>query len=89
MKVLTCSCCGSLKKHLEPYAFQEYDSDDNTDEKHKMFYIDDVLKAIKAWLEEKRKTIPAGWFTNREIYVSDETLCLLLRELGDKRETQV
>lgn len=44
----------TLRQHLEPYIFQEYDSNDNTDEKHQMFYIDDVLKAVRAWVIQQR-----------------------------------
>jgi hypothetical protein len=44
----------TLKQHLRPYIFQEYNSEDETDEKHQMFYIDDVLKAVKAWVIQQR-----------------------------------
>jgi hypothetical protein len=42
----------TLDEILKPYAFQEYDSDDNTDEAHQIFYIDDVKKAVAEWLKQ-------------------------------------
>jgi hypothetical protein len=45
----------TLKECLKPYAFQEYNSDDETDESHQMYYIGDIIKAVEKWLTQKRQ----------------------------------
>ena len=54
----------TLKQILPKYAFHEYDSNDQTDEVHQMFYIDDVLKSVNEFLEQNGNEL---W----EIFIKD------------------
>jgi hypothetical protein len=38
----------------EQPSFQEYDSNDETDAKHTMFYIDEIMVAAQKWLIQSR-----------------------------------
>lgn len=71
----------TLKHYLKPYIFQEYDSDDNTDEAHQMFYIDDVLKAVEEWLTQKLQENPYNESAKTEQSMYSWTINHILKDL--------